>query len=378
MKWNFKDCSSRADCRRICGYLAGPAVVLVASIMLAAIMLAAIILAPQPIDAGSQPGAASFVERLERLEMHVDRGERRTEELRAELTTATGALGRDAASLDTAERARRRVKRKIAGQLVAWERADRELRRAARYLGPGQAADTRVLLARAEPEAIGSQMSDIGVLKTIDTDVRRTRVNVADRAELLVEIAQSKGDTEAAEASRDEVVKEATKRKNKEKVDREMEDADDALENSVGMLLKNDTSRDFHRLKGTLLPPVSAEVTFGYGPRKQSESVSYVRHSGLTWKIEEKTSIKTVASGLVVYAGRFEGFGKIVIVDHGQEYHSLYAHLGKLSVAVGRDLERGAVIGTSGQTGSFEGPKLYFELRKDGQPIDPSPWFIQR
>jgi septal ring factor EnvC (AmiA/AmiB activator) len=334
-------------------------------------------LAPLALDAGSQTESRTFIERLEALEIHVDQGERRTEELRAELESTGEALGADSASLDTAERARRRVKRKVAGQLVAWERANRELRRAVHYLGPGEASDTAVLLARAEPEAVGARMSDIGVLKTIDTDVRRTRTDVADRAELIVEIAQSEGDTDAAEASRDEVVKEATKPENQKQLDREKEDADEALENSVGMLLKNDTSRDFHRLKGTLLPPVSAPVTFGYGPRKQNESVSYVRHTGLTFEIDEKTPVKTVASGLVVFAGRFEGFGKIVIVDHGQEYHSLYAHLASLDVSVGKKLGRGALVGTSGQTGSFEGPKLYFELRKDGQPIDPTPWLIQ-
>lgn len=375
MTWNFKHCFRRAA-SRFAAFVdnTGPWARAAAFV---AVALSAAMLAPQAIDAGTQAQTSSFVERLEGLEKHVERGERRTLELRAELRSMTDALGADSASLDTAERARRRVKRKVAGQLVAWERANRELRRAVRYLPPGEASDTAVLLARAEPDAIGSRMSDIGVLKTIDTDVRRTRTEVSERAELLVEIAQSAGDTDAAEASRDEVVKEAHAPENKKKVDRELEDADEALENSVGMLLKNDTKRDFHRLKGTLLPPVSAPVTFAYGPRKQTDSVTYVRHTGLTFKVKEKTPVKTVASGLVVFAGRFEGFGKMVIVDHGQEYHSLYAHLGDLDVAVGKKLARGAAIGTSGQTGSFEGPKLYFELRKNGQPIDPSPWLIQ-
>jgi septal ring factor EnvC (AmiA/AmiB activator) len=371
MKWNFKHCFRYADEHQI------------AIAVLVATTFGVVALGAEPLDAGSKNGAADstgptgFIERLDRVEIRVDQSERHTDELRAELSSTTGAMGAESASLDTAERARRRVKRKVAGQLVAWERAHRKLPRLAHYLAPGEASDTAVLLARAEPNAIGSYISDIGVLKTIDTDVRRTRTEMAERAELVVEIAQSAGDTGAAEAGRDEIVKEANKPENKNEVDRELQQADEALQNSVGMLLKNDTSRDFHRLKGTLMSPVSTPVTFGYGPRKQSESVSYVRHTGLTFKIEEQTSVKVVASGLVVFAGRFEGFGKMVIVDHGQEYHSLYAHLGTLNVAVGKSLERGGVVGTSGQTGSFEGPKLYFELRKQGQPIDPSPWLIQ-
>ncbi len=341
-------------------------------------VLLLVLLAAQTLGAESRAGAGSFVERLERVETRVARGERHTEELRAELDAMTRALRREATSLDTANRARLKVKRKVAEQLVAWERSSRELRRAARYLPAGQAADAQILLARAEPDAIRAHMDDIGVLQTIETDLRRTREKVAERAGLVVEIAQSEGDTKAADAGRDEVVEEANQPRNQKKVDRELERADEALESSLGMLLKNDTKRDFHRLKGTLLPPVSRGATFSYGPRKQKGSMSYVRHTGLTWKIDEDTPVKAVASGVVVFAGRFEGFGRMVIIDHGQDYHSLYAHLGSLEVGVGESLARGAVLGNSGESGSFEGPKLYFELRKDGNPFDPSPWFIQR
>ncbi|WP_168210829.1 murein hydrolase activator EnvC family protein [Persicimonas caeni] len=337
-----------------------------------------VLLATQAISAQSRDGAAGFVERLDKLEKSVGERQRHTAELREELEAMTRALRREATSLETANRARLRVKRKVAEQLVAWERADRELRRAARYLPPGDAADTQVLLARAEPEALRGRMDDIGVLQTIETDVRRTRDRVADRAGLVVQIAQSAGDTEAAEATREKVVEEARRPQNQKQVDEELERADEALENSLGMLLKNETQRDFHRLKGTLLPPVANGPTFGYGPRKQKGSMSYVRHTGLTWKIRSNTPVKTVASGVVVFAGRFEGFGKMIIVDHGQDYHSLYAHLGSLDVEVGKSIGRGTVLGKSGESGSFEGPKLYFELRKDGKPFDPSPWFIQR
>lgn len=328
--------------------------------------------------AESRGAEAGFVERLDALEKKVDARRRHTEELREELDVMTRELRREATSLDTANRARLRVKRKVAEQLVAWERADRELRRAERYLPPGDAADTQALLARAEPAALRAHMDDIGVLQTIETDVRRTRERVVDRAGMMIKIAQSSGDTDAAEKSRKKVVEEANEPKNRKEVDEELERADEQLENSLGMLLKNDTKRDFHRLKGTLLPPVSQSATFSYGPRKQNGSMSYVRHTGLTWKVEAGTPVKTVAGGVVVFAGRFEGFGKMVIVDHGQDYHSLYAHLGSLNVEVGKTLGRGALLGKSGETGSFEGPKLYFELRKDGKPFDPAPWFIQR
>ncbi len=349
-----------------------------AAVTLAAGLLVAGLLPARPLSADSRPRPASFVERLAGLEAKIARGQRRSRALRAALRDSVVALRQDAAPLDTANRAKRRVKRTVAAQLVAWHAVDRKLRRAQRFLPPGEAADTRVLLDAAKARALKAHTRDIGVLQTIAVDVHRTRSLVVRRADLAVEIAQSEADTDAAEASRKKVVERASKPANHKKVDRELQHADEELQNSLGMLLKNDTKRDFHMLKGTLLPPVTAPVTFGYGPRKQDGSMSYVRHTGLTWKVPTGTPVKCVASGLVVFAGRFEGYGNMVIVDHGQEYHSLYAHLNSLDVEVGQAVKRGGLIGKSGETGSFEGPKLYFELRKDGQPIDPTPWFIQR
>ena len=270
------------------------------------------------------------------------------------------------------------VESRVASRLVAWERAYRRARRAEHLSPPGQASDTSVLLAGAEADAMSAHMDDIGVLQTIDADVQRTHRLVADRAELIVELAQSEGEEATAEKEREDVVERASQPDRRDEVDRELEAADESLGNSLGMLLKNDTGRDFHRLKGTLLPPVSAAPTYSFGPRKQKGSLSYVRHTGVTWKVPKKTDVEAVTSGLVVFAGRFEGFGKMLIIDHGQNYHSIYAHLGSLAVEVGQKVARGQRLGASGATGSFEGPKLYFELRKDGKPIDPTPWFIQR
>lgn len=360
MNWKYDHCSDKARWLAV------------------AALLAVGLVGVDSTDARSRPGSSMYIERLEKLERRVAASERRSADLRADLEARDRRLRREATSLGTANRAQKRIKRRVATRLVAWERVGRKLERAERYLPPGEAGDVAALLARADAAAIRSQMSDIGVLQTIESDVRRTHQLVGERAQLVVELAQSEGQTDAVEGEREHLVDEATSPQGRKKLDRELDQAGESMERSLGMLLKNDTRRDFHRLKGTLLPPVSSAVTHAYGPRKQKGSMSYVRHTGLTWKIPEATPVKAVASGLVVMAARLEGFGKTVIIDHGQEYHSIYAHLDELDVKVGKKVGRGSLVGKSGDTGSFEGAKLYFELRKDGTPIDPSPWFIQR
>jgi septal ring factor EnvC (AmiA/AmiB activator) len=70
----------------------------------------------------------------------------------------------------------------------------------------------------------------------------------------------------------------------------------------------------------------------------------------------------------------FKGYGNLVIVDHGDGYHTLVAHLGAMRTAMGEEVEAGTVLGTVGDSGSWKGPFLYFEVREHGRPVDPRPW----
>ncbi len=84
--------------------------------------------------------------------------------------------------------------------------------------------------------------------------------------------------------------------------------------------------------------------------------------------------MRSVARGLVRNAGRFRGYGRIVIIDHGDAYHTVSGHLDEIHVKVDDIVVAGQSIGSVGETGSLSGPSLYFELRHDGSPIDPAPW----
>jgi septal ring factor EnvC (AmiA/AmiB activator) len=81
-----------------------------------------------------------------------------------------------------------------------------------------------------------------------------------------------------------------------------------------------------------------------------------------------------VAPGEVRYAGWFRGYGKIVIVDHGDRWFTVSGHLDQLAVGPGDAVAEGEVIGTVGETGSLSGPALYFEIRRGGQAEDPVHW----
>jgi septal ring factor EnvC (AmiA/AmiB activator) len=89
------------------------------------------------------------------------------------------------------------------------------------------------------------------------------------------------------------------------------------------------------------------------------------------------TPVKAVADGRVVFADWMNGYGLIVIVDHGNGSMSLYAHNEALLRDVGATVRRGDALASVGNSGSGSQPGLYFELRRDGRPVDPIAW-LQR
>jgi septal ring factor EnvC (AmiA/AmiB activator) len=128
--------------------------------------------------------------------------------------------------------------------------------------------------------------------------------------------------------------------------------------------------------RGQLAPPVVAEVTEHFGRVVDPEFQTTTFRSGVDFAARAGTSVHSVAPGIVRFSGWFRGYGRIVIVDHGDAFHSISGHLDEIFVEVGNSVEEGQALGTVGETGSLGGPSLYFELRKGGKPVDPEPWLL--
>ena len=117
-----------------------------------------------------------------------------------------------------------------------------------------------------------------------------------------------------------------------------------------------------------LLPPVAGTVSSGYGNRSGG------RHAGIDILAPAGEEVRAASEGLAGYAGnRMRGYGNAVILDHGDGITTLYGHLATIRVKSGDTVPAGAVIGTVGRSGNATTHHLHFELRVDGEAVDPVP-----
>ena len=125
---------------------------------------------------------------------------------------------------------------------------------------------------------------------------------------------------------------------------------------------------------GGLSWPVSGSLLAAFGGRlpdgRRSDGVLIAAAAG--------TAVKAVADGTVVFADWMTGYGNILIIDHGNGYMSLYAHNDSLLRAAGDAVRRGDALAAVGSSGGQERPALYFELRRNGTPVNPSGWLTRQ
>jgi murein DD-endopeptidase MepM/ murein hydrolase activator NlpD len=96
------------------------------------------------------------------------------------------------------------------------------------------------------------------------------------------------------------------------------------------------------------------------------------KHKGIDIGGSKGSPILAAQEGKVIYRGRgFRGYGNMVLIEHGNEWATLYAHLQKIKVKQGQTVAAGAQIGTMGRTGRATGVHLHFELMKNKEPVDP-------
>ncbi len=124
---------------------------------------------------------------------------------------------------------------------------------------------------------------------------------------------------------------------------------------------------------GSFSWPVTGTITSPFGWRSNPFGGGPEFHQGLDIAAPSGTTVTAAASGTVIMAQWYGGYGNYILIDHGGGYSTGYGHLSAIYVSTGQSVQRGQAIGAVGSTGQSTGPHLHFEVRIAGKPVDPAP-----
>ena len=127
----------------------------------------------------------------------------------------------------------------------------------------------------------------------------------------------------------------------------------------------------FASLKGSLEKPLSGKVIRSY----RSLRAGYSRWDGIVIGNEPGKEVVATAYGRVAFADWLRGYGLLIVIDHGDDYMTLYGHNESILAEVGDWVQGGQVIATAGNSGNIDPTGVYFEIRKSADPTNPVPWF---
>ena len=131
--------------------------------------------------------------------------------------------------------------------------------------------------------------------------------------------------------------------------------------------------------KGRLSWPVEGRVVTKFGVEKHPQFNTSTRNNGIDIApLKKDAVVKAVHAGKVVYADYFQGYGNLLILDHGLSYYSLYGHCSSFLAAIGDLVEAEQPLAVAGDIGSLKGVTLYLEIRNKAKPLDPLKWLRPR
>lgn len=317
---------------------------------------------------------------------------------RKELAGANAKLGSLTAELRAEETQAQRLGESIAGRRALWQKRAAALYRwqkgggtLAVLSGEGSLGD----FLRRRKYLAATIAFDRDLVAKLEEESQHSEILRESLARKQAELSEQKKTLSAAQAA---VRREAEKKKillaglrrektTRQRALREMEAAAQRLEKMMEEIARRalnkpkqptpapSTGAGLDALRGRLDWPVRGQVSAPFGKYKHPEFAAEIFRNGIDIDAPVGEDIRAVEKGTVVYADRFSGYGKMVIVDHGERYYTIYGHLSEILKKTGDEVRRGEVLGRVGDSDSLAGSNLYFEIRKDGRSVDPLPWF---
>ncbi len=225
-------------------------------------------------------------------------------------------------------------------------------------------------LNQAQNQQITGYRDTLATLEKIDTDIQQTQLQLTNQRS---DLKQQKSNIQQQQAERKKIItrlKSTLKNKDRELASKQAQQAElqrviQALQASIADI--SVPGKQFKQQRGKMKWPVKGKLKHRFGSSKGND----MRWNGVFIATKEGAPIIAIHHGRVVFSDWLRGFGLLLIVDHGNDYMSLYAHNRSVLKEHGEWVNEGEIVATSGNSGGQNISGLYFEIRYKGKPQNP-------
>jgi septal ring factor EnvC (AmiA/AmiB activator) len=217
-------------------------------------------------------------------------------------------------------------------------------------------------------------------LRELQEKEKQLKVLNAELAKNTEKVKTKEAELAGKKQEKEELLASVQKEKSSyEKMLKELKEASRRLLDVIQESVKDTyRAKGFIGLRGKLPWPAEGKVAIPYGSSRDPQFNTPVFRSGIFIQTGDDINAKSVHAGKVVFAEWFKGYGQLMIVNHGDGYHTLYGSLSEIFSKVGDIINSGQVIGRVGDSSVLNAPGLYFEVRYKGKPLDPLQWLRKR
>jgi len=225
----------------------------------------------------------------------------------------------------------------------------------------------------------------LGTLSELAVTESKLEAKKEETFRLMQKAHQKKRELEAEEKKNKALVQEIERNKKTHlKALEELKERSQELQSLIKKIVKQGLTLPFtlvplYEKKGKLLWPVEGRIITRFGFQRHPRFKTIIINNGIEISPDKgKTIIKAIHSGKVVYKDYFQGYGNLIIIDHGMNYYTLYGHCSEFLVEKGDFVKTGQPIALIGDMGSWKGEALYFEIRYKTKPLNPLQWLKRR
>ena len=235
------------------------------------------------------------------------------------------------------------------------------------------------LLSRYDKVMVEKLRADIEELKKKESELSELRRDIRKTLSLI-----EAEELELLKTKKEKALLLATVKQKRENYERMLRELNESAKRLTRIIeesrIKGSPSEDrrFLSRRGRLPWPVNGRVKIPFGQQKDPLTGVPVFRSGIYIVTEDSTDVFAVFSGRVAYTGELKGYGKVIILSHGGDYHTVYANLSEIFFKPGDIIIERQIIGRTGESQIMEGVGLYFEIRYKGKPLDPLQWLSKR